>query len=72
MKLSTALMTILLVFTCVALACSSMVSVYARFADDGVYDVTYLEQIDATCVKSIYQGKVVMDCMEGRRIEVQP
>jgi hypothetical protein len=45
------------------------VAVYLRTtAEDGVYDVTYLEQIDATCVKSIYQGDVVMDCMDGKRL----
>lgn len=47
-------------------------SVYGNFAYEDVYDVTYLEEVDATCVKTLYHGKATMDCLDGKRIEVTP
>lgn len=51
----------------------SAVNLYSSLAFEDVYDVTYLDQVDATCVKTLYHGKAIMSCMPGNRLgEVTP
>jgi hypothetical protein len=65
-------------FVCLCLAAIlltlivSAADLYSRFAYENEYDVTYLEDIDSTCVKHLYHGYAVMDCLEGNLIEVTP
>lgn len=49
---------------------SSAVGLYVRFAYENEYDITYLEDIDSTCVKHLYHGYAVMDCFEGNHVEL--
>lgn len=47
-------------------------TLYVRFVGASVYNASYLETIDATCIETMFNGKPVMYCMDGDRIKVTP